>query len=290
MNDNKRLAFIDAAKGLAIILVILSHSEAHSLMIWANGFFIAIFFILSGYCFSFNNKTTISNITHKANKLLVPYFKYSIILFLIYLIFKGAGYQDLLGILYGRYDMYPLQSNVHLRMLPYYCTPLWFLLAMFISYVIVYIVQNKNIYYQLGIIILCLIVTTIMVKLPILLPWSLDTSFLFVGFLFVGIIYKRYEKYLGVKFVVLSLILYIICFYLNDSKSVNLSIREYGQSAEILFIEAVSGSIFIMEILKKLEGTMLNKILCFLGRHSLIIFCLHLPILYMFQHILHRIF
>lgn len=44
-----RYDYIDIAKGIGIFLVVCSHSLCSDLMYFANGFFIPLFFVLSGY-------------------------------------------------------------------------------------------------------------------------------------------------------------------------------------------------------------------------------------------------
>lgn len=45
----KRLEFIDIAKGIGIILVVLSHTVRADLMYYTAAFFVPIFFFCSGY-------------------------------------------------------------------------------------------------------------------------------------------------------------------------------------------------------------------------------------------------
>ena len=82
----KRCEWLDVAKGMAIILVVLGHSAQYYLYpetfmqapMWRIIYFfhMPFFFFLSGYASGFSNSNTLSaaSVKKKATRLLLPYF------------------------------------------------------------------------------------------------------------------------------------------------------------------------------------------------------------------------
>lgn len=82
---------VDILKGIAIILVIIGHSviwfpiNLHDIN-WCNYFFefvsishMPLFFLVSGFCFSYKNKTYKEHIKSKVFRILIPYIVFSVL-------------------------------------------------------------------------------------------------------------------------------------------------------------------------------------------------------------------
>ncbi len=86
--EKQRLVWLDALKGIGMLLIVLSHSELDvpGKNYLVSGF-IPLFFIATGYTFSFRD--SIKQIALKRSKrLLIPYFVYGI---MIVVLFTFAG-------------------------------------------------------------------------------------------------------------------------------------------------------------------------------------------------------
>ncbi|GCH86208.1 acyltransferase family protein [Escherichia coli] len=83
METKKRLGYIDAVKGFGIILVVYVHiiSGLSSYVIYL--FHMPLFFIVSGILFKEPNDKN-KFIVGKVKSLIVPYFSYSILLFVVF--------------------------------------------------------------------------------------------------------------------------------------------------------------------------------------------------------------
>ena len=83
METKKRLGYIDAVKGFGIILVVYAHiiSGLSSYVIYL--FHMPLFFIVSGILFKEPNDKN-KFIVGKVKSLIVPYFSYSILLFVVF--------------------------------------------------------------------------------------------------------------------------------------------------------------------------------------------------------------
>lgn len=278
---------IDIAKGIAIILVELSHIGMGNYSFIIDGFFIPIFFILSGY--TYNNSVSPNNymVLVKFKRLLKPYFFFNLTFLCFYFLthsFKFEGINLFIGIIYSRYCLFPLGANNNVFFLSMEGNaPTWFLTAMFVAYIFFFLLirtynKDKNLSY---ILILIYFVISILFKfLPILLPWSIDSSLFFSLFIFSGFIIRKYDilnKILNGQHKNLLFILFLgsyfgISFFNNH---VNLSVRLFD-NIFLLFITGILGTLFTIIISNTLKQTLLGKIFESIGIHSITIMSMHL--------------
>lgn len=266
------IEFIDITKGIGIFLVICSHA-CYPLMSWASLFYIPIFFVVSGYCTSHAIR-----LTDKFWKLILPYLLFTIA-FLI--LSESITLNSIIGALYARWSLFPLQNETNILFLQDGNGPLWFLPSMFTAFCFFLPLQqninNRKSFIYAFLFFLC---SYIMSFLPILLPWSLDTAPLFALFIFEGTIIRKnsiIEK-LSITHVIILIIIYAIFRYY--AWSVNLSVRYYGRSLFLLFPGASIGCIISLFFAAKSERTKIGHIISKIGNKSLSIFCIHWPFIF----------
>ena len=113
----KHWKYLDVARGIGLLLVIISHSCG--LSPYLINYYIPLFFVVSGYLYK-PGRSYGENVVHKAKRLLVPYFGYSALLLVFYRAI-GRTWQETgrsaLGVLYSRYCLFDTtthQDNVFL--------------------------------------------------------------------------------------------------------------------------------------------------------------------------------
>lgn len=278
----QRLDYIDIAKGLGIILVILDHMvcSKSKLMFYVSAFFVPIFFLCAGFTSSKKNLSLRDNFRRQAIKLLKPYLFFNIILILY---FRSFSLRTLLGVLYSRYSLYPLDTNSDICI--FFVagnSSLWFLTCMVMSYLLYYLI----IYYprhQYYIISLYLVATAIMDFSPILLPWSIDTAFLMAIVMYAGTTFRKhfpnaFNNKLPSSIVLLAIVVYLLLLPLCSD--INISVRMYGSSMIVYLFAAITGSLLLIAFSRFLQGCFIGKGLQHIGRHSLTIFCIEFPFLF----------
>lgn len=273
----ERLDFIDVAKGLGIILVVLSHTEQPNLMYYTSPFFVPIFFFCSGYTSSKKEISIKQCFGRQAVKLLKPYLIFSILLVLY---FHDLSLRAIFGIFYSRYCLYPFGTGVdicHFMIVGNY--PMWFLTCM----VIAYLLYDLLIYYpryQYFLVGLYLVIAAGASFLPILLPWSLDTAPLMAVIMFSGTLVRKhfpdiFKSKKTHRLVILSFVLYLLLLpFCND---INISVRMYGFNIITYLLAAITGCITLTYLSRLLQGTIVAKGLQHIGIHSLTIFCIEIP-------------
>lgn len=267
---NKRLEYVDIAKGIGLILVICSHSDAFDLMWYMMDMCIPIFFFCSGY--TYKMKGTFKNsMAKKFRRLLVPYLFFNLVMFCVFCHFS---LRELVGIIYSRYSLYPLDVTPNIKFFTSGNYPMWYLTSMIVSYFLFYLLVYYE-KYKYALMFLYALLIVCFMKSPILLPWSIDTAPLTAMLIYVGMKVRKHNLISMDVFLVMFLALvYIGLRYVGGE--LNISVRMYGTSVAIYFLLAIIAPFLVLWGSRYLEGTVLGKVLLNLGQHSLTIFCIQL--------------
>jgi acyltransferase len=277
---NKRIEWIDTAKGIGILLVVMGHNTLpKGLEVWIFSFHMPLFFFLSGYVFNPSKYRAFSELLNKkAASLLIPYFFFSFISFLYWLLFRNnigdSSFNEPLKPLFGIF--YSVGADPWMIHNP----PLWFLTCLFIVEILFfYILKNVQKPLQILLILFAFSIIGYLESLfiPFRLPWSTDVALTAVVFFGLGYLFKlyNYETKLQAKLtiIIIALVTSISISLITEDK-VDMNNVQYGNYA-LFYIAALCGLtmvIFLSKILSK------SKTLDYIGRNSLIIFAFHLPI------------
>lgn len=297
-----RLDYVDGVKGIGILCVIIGHSSyGGGLPNIILGFYMPLFFLVSGYVFKEKENDSLETILKKKTKqLLIPYIVYMGILWVIYYIryaiimdiSPDKSIKDMIIItLYSRYSYRPLEmeNNIFfLDMDKVFNSPLWFLTCMFVSYIIfligIEIAKKYNIKSYI-VILSCLLITIIFYQLNILLPWSIDTAFLGAAFILTGYYYKgRIKKIVeSKKYMVIFLFLFIYIKLIQYNGSTNMSVRNFGMQKNLsvfcFFLTGFIGTILLLWGCNVMSKIFFMKGIEYIGKYTLPIMAFHLIIL-----------
>lgn len=281
-----RKVWLDAVKGLGIILVVWSHlPRIPKIGPCLFACFMPLFFITSGYTSSRTFETK-DYIQKKCKRLLIPYAVYGTFLLLLKMrktIFQGNFQEfavDFIGFFYSRYYLYVEKGEENIYFLTSGNSTHWFLTAFFVGSVLA--IPLLKCAYAKWLAVSYLVFTVLLSYLPILLPWSLDMGFLIAVFIWIGMLLKErkleeFPKKTYVLTCLLGSILYVCLFSVNQG--INMSIRKYGQPGAIgvvLFILiGIVGTVVIMSFFKLIEHTKIIKLFASVGCVSLTVMCLH---------------
>jgi len=296
---SERMQWIDFAKFLGILFVLLSHMELRIPYISDFGylFYVPIFFLLAGYTYHQREESIWNFVKRKGKRLLVPYFGYSIFLYLFFFIkdylLKGImstqAFQPLLGILYARNSLYPLQVEKgfpNIQFMTILNSPMWFLPALFLSSLLfeICIRISKNSWKRLlvnNILIMAIGIFLIYVT-PILLPWSLDTICLFEVFISAGYILRNEMETLETKKgkiaveIITCVILFAVTMLLfKINGPMNVSVGDFGETISMGVAMGILSSCTII-LLCHIMCAHIPEGAALIGRSSLTIMCLHM--------------
>lgn len=277
----QRLAYIDIAKTIALMLIVYSHTTNCYGQTYLGSFFIAAFFLLSGYTSKYNVPWK-QHLIKRAKRLLIPYLLFNVVFILLC---RNFTVYDLLGVVYSRYRL-GLEGSSLPVMLRSLNGPLWFFTAMFLADTLFIKLAkmvdliNSNIRVH-AIIVVCLLSASLLLnQIPFLLPWSLDTVPFFALFMYTGQLCLRYNIFkdvLGLKILIILILLIAGC---QINGPINISIRIYGHSILLSFLTGVTGTLFLVWIGKLLEASKIGSFLAKRGKHTLTIFSLQMFVLH----------
>jgi fucose 4-O-acetylase-like acetyltransferase len=262
----KRLDYVDIAKGIGILLVVCSHSDALPLMWLLMGMFVPVFYFCSGYTFSCKGTLSEAFVRH-FRKLFVPYLFFNALLFLA---FGHFSLREVAGVCYSRYSLFPLDISPNVKFLTSGNYPMWFLTSMIVSYLLFYVIVYHE-RYRWWILSAYAVATVAFMYCPILLPWSIDTAFLTAVFMYTGMLARRHNAMSwNIWWIVLLAFLYVGIHCIAGD--INLSVRMYGTSVAFYFLLGSVGSFLLLWLSRFLEHTLAGSLFTLLGRHSLTIF------------------
>lgn len=270
----KRLNWIDQARGFSIFLVVWGHNFP-SIEPYIYSFHVPLFFFISGMFHP--EKTTIQGTIKRARMILVPYFIWAALLYLFWVLI-GRHYGDsseivlspvdnLIGVFYAQGGQKYMDWGI----------PLWFLPCIFLVYFFFGIVKKiKNtILFYLSVVVLVSIGFLWSFITGIHLPWSIDVALVAIAFYSLGHLLKT--KIINLK-IISSILLFItflgihlMFFYLNTEK-IDMYRSIYG-IAPFFIISGLCGSIAYILLFKLIP---VFTPLGYLGRNSIVILATHL--------------
>ncbi len=274
-----RIAWIDMAKGYGMLAVIIAHICSGPLHGWIYTFHMPLFFFLSGYVFSNNDKFNVF-INKKAQSLLIPYFSLGIpmvVFKVLYSLYQKTFTIDL--------TVEIIKNFIFQKRL----WTLWYIACLFFLNIIFCFITKfaKNNISKAVIVVGMAFIGLLYYRSggeP--LPWNIDVCFTAVPFFFGGYILKQYtdkmEKILSKKSV--SFVLFI-AFGLMNAVFGYLNIRTTGKGLEMFnseyanpiftYISAFAG-IFAVILFSKFFTV---KPIKYIGKNSLIYYAWHQTIM-----------
>lgn len=278
----ERLHYIDVAKGILILLVVYGHldgvavslgyqnsaiEDVHRLVNSFVSFYMPCFFVITGYCSNFE-KPFSSILVSSIKSILIPAFFFSFL-------FSGVW----------RLDINILLS--FLRKLLLFGGNYWFLTSLFLARIVYWLINKiTNEKLIIGVCSLSFIVGILLSAIPLEKEyWYCVHAALLLPYLGIGQFFKKHDVKFDNAFYVLcfcvSLLVTIIlarkgilvkdCFF--DVPGVTLGFININMTMLIpLLVLSITGSLAIMWVSIKIDK---NVILEYLGKNSLIIYCVH---------------
>lgn len=301
MNDRHRMQWLDAMKGVGILLVMICHYR--SIPTYLTAGFMALFFIAAGI--TYRPSISLSDtIIHKGKRLLIPWLVYGLVIISIDMVFNSITHRfsmadldsRLLGLLYMRSSFYWPYDNHTQGNMTVNIGPMWFLVTLFVVFLYMHVYErlsNKKLY-----LIVLVFLTFVTYNMPIQFPWGAELALMGVMFLLSG--RYGYQKLLnsnvngGGKIAVFAcmLITYTLTYAVNGS--INMIFREYGcrglYSIPLFFVIGISYTFIIGQICKWAEKTTwLIKPFVYTGQQSMRLLCIHMPINSYYQGLVYNL-
>lgn len=270
-NTTKRVEFIDLAKGICIILIILGHTGVQVDYPGLTALRTPLYFTLSGLFFKDYGGFG-KLFLRKTNRILVPFLFFYIasyaIFYAVNLVKPGLIVSDATGIL----DCFTQNQ--------YFNGPIWFLLALFWSNIIFYCIHCniKKEFLRTAAVAACGAFGYFLYRKGIFLPCFIDTAFIGMPFFYFGYILKKsgvlistkYDKFnipvavfLFATAVLIDIHFRPIMFFHDKEFSGNVI------SMILLPLTSVSALLLLCKSVKRVP------VVSYIGRYSIIPLCIH---------------
>lgn len=273
----KRIEFLDIAKGIAVLLMVIGHTRniPVELREFIFSFHMPVFFVMSGY--TFKTKSFKAVLTSSFTRLLLPYFVTCLIMLAIYLIrcrlkvntlFFVNNYYDLRATLisyfYGNCKTH--KFIIKIPGIEY----IWFLNCLFCVRLLFNCISRLNICLS-GLV--CAVCTGlgILISKYVWLPFNFDIALTALIFVYAGYLLRKFD-FVNIPF---YLLIIFICGWLLyiPFGHIEMAVREYPVMS---VISALCGSIVFLRICLELEKYKhINVFFTFFGKLSLILLCCH---------------
>lgn len=279
MADKRRIGWVDAAKGLAILAVILGHTYLYGNPLHAiiYSFNVPLFFILAGY--TFRAKPFRQNLSTSVKRLLLPYV--GLCLFLIVAdVTRSADKLDtllshLLAVLFASGGVIE-QANIPMLGLS------WFLMALFVARIlfnaIVNTCEKRSVNpVLLGVVFFLLASGAVFEYTVLPLPLAFDQSMIAMFFMYLGYAAKKYNWVDRMNAWVFAVLLVAWAALLYCKIFFSIGNMFYTPSFFAGLPLTVCASFTLIKLCEFLDGRIgiVNTFFEFCGRNSLLLLVLH---------------
>ncbi|MCO7124189.1 acyltransferase family protein [Sporolactobacillus shoreicorticis] len=284
-----RIAWIDIAKGIGIILVVVGHSGnqfAYHYFFW---FHMPLFFILSGMTLKKINTfgEYCAFVYKKLYRLVIPYISFTLLILLV------SNYFDIINYRFQLSNFINSLSDIWYggqRMKGYYAV-FWFITCLLFTELIFALIQIvlKKRSSQITLTLFLFFIAHIekfIIHTDLL--WDIDVALFAIAYFSFGFHFKKYIEYVihNIKFmlpiVAISLTMFLVDHYGVYKFTLDMKYRVYSNILLDLIIP-ISCSIVIFYISYLISKTPLSDFLKKLGTMSMVIMFLHFPINLIFQ-------
>lgn len=306
--EKKRMQFIDAVKGIAIIWIVLYHLLApcafKNVVIHLTELFLVSFFFYSGYFYKPGKRTFGENMKNRAKSLMIPFFRYSLCFWgvgTVYLVatktetikeaflclrnfFAGCIWNRVIQDWFG-WEYYSLGKRY------FYLADFWFLLAMLFASILFFLIADHVLQSEVALILTVLAlfaVTGFCQHFAWVLPYNIQLAPFWTAFMLLGayagqknlaefpVLPRGASTALAVGLVAIGIVIAML-----KEASANLFRGSFGEnevlSMVLCIIAAVSFCWGISILFAQLEkaGVRLTEI-AWVGSHSLFLYLFHM--------------
>lgn len=280
--QKERLQYIDVARGIGMICIILGHLGIYGINRVVYTFHVPLFFILSGY-FINNKKSIGSFIKGKARALLVPYAATCIVMILMsvaagMVLYGPIGALQCVNWIWA--SVYGSGNSFYLLFYIKEVGAIWFLLALFWAGSLFRLSLDMPKWVR-PVFVIALFAAGYFTREIIWLPFSLQPGMCSVLFVYVGWIVREYKERLKAVPMAVKIISLVVSaglwtvFIVTYRETFWLVRCEFGNGIPniVMCIAACMVVIFISWLLGKTRFP--GGALAIVGRYSLLILCIH---------------
>ena len=291
---SKRIGYIDIAKGIAIIFIVVGHMGlVYSSAVSAGGmppemvkfaftFHLPVFFLASGYFFPEDRSLSIPFLKKDAKALLIPYVLSALAIIVLCTIAAPLLYGDdpvstaktwIKAALWGAGSTSEVALWDVMRI-----GGIWFLLAMFWAHIVICATSKAKPWTRLLVLCACTAIAAVSARY-VWLPFSIQSGLGCALFLYVGMLARKNEAFEegGIPVWAMGIFVAVWCYVIVFGGGMSLAMQIYPLGA-IDIIGGLCATAVIMWGSRMVENYAepVSRFLQWLGRNTLAIFCAHI--------------
>lgn len=270
--QNNRIEFIDLAKGICILMVVMGHCGFPTAFPGSLNLRMPLYFVLSGIFFK-SYEGFRDFVRKKTNKILIPFLFFYLMAYVVFYvvnwIIPGLIKTDATGIL----DVFTQRQ--------YFNGPIWFLICLFWVNIYFYLIQlffQKESLKAVCVILFCCM-GTLFSRSEIFLPCEMDVAMTALPFFYIGYLLKRTDLLLPNKWDKYNLL--FAALLLGGT----ICLEHFCDVGHIGFHSNVYRGIFILDVINSICSVLAVLLICktvkylplvsYCGRYSIILLCTH---------------
>lgn len=283
----QRLDWVDQVKGFTIFLVVYGHNFPICEK-YIYSFHMPLFIMIAGFFHPVIS--TFDSIKKRFQSIIVPYFIWSFCLYGFWILLSRnygdsaklnlSPFKNFIGVFYAQGDREYMD----------WCIPVWFLPAIFCTFLLFHFIKKikNNTLLSIVLLIVPLIGFVYIRMFDFILPWSINIAM--VALIFYSFGFYLFEKISNVsnKNAIIILIfmgLYNLLFY-NYNIKIDMYRAHYGNELYFIF-NGISGSLFVLFFFKTFP---FFKFLQLIGKFSLTILAIQLVVMTFIKFVLMILF
>lgn len=284
--EKRRIEYIDLAKGICILLVVMGHAGADINLPGFGMMRMPLYYMLSGMFFK-DYGGFLQHVIRKINKILIPFLFFYITAYIPFYIFEYLKPGLIQTEAHGIIDLFNNRQ--------FFNGPIWFLLSLFWDNLIFCLislhVQNK---YMKGLFVMAIgFVGFILGENDVFLPLFIDVAMTALPLFYIGylltktdILYpNKYDRWNIIILIIGYGITYLLARFFDDPHF-SFHYNKIRGNIFINYLGAVSCVIAILLFCKMVKRI---PIISYCGRYSIILLCLHHMIYRPIQLIVYKI-
>lgn len=266
--NTSRIDYIDAMKGIAILLMIYNHVPLDGLELnrFIGVFHMPLFFLISGYLYKHRSISDL--LVRNFRRILIPYAATCVIIFTLNIALND-NYLWFYSIFWGNSKPLSVANIQNLSV-----GPLWFLTAFFAAMIycnLLYRLKNKKLMWALLLITFSLSVYQVQ-KNGFLLPFGMTTGLGGAVFIMVGMEYKKHCTKINKWYLLIAATIWLLCVMIG-----NCAMSWHIYRLNILqIVGGIFGTYICYLLVRQIDNhSLLWRLLCYVGLYSLPLLCIH---------------
>ncbi len=280
--SRQRVDYLDVARGIALICIILGHFRIGEIDHFVYTFDVPLFFMITGYFI--NEKTSVKDfIKRKARTLIIPYFITGLVILILGTITgffnQGSLIRPfrywLMAVLYGSGSSYttPFEINE--------IGPIWFLWATFFSSILIRLLLKADYRIRPLLVAAAFAAGYFSNKYLFWFPLSIQIGLCATLYVYAGYLFRKYNDrikslHIAIKIIGFIAVTAVWVWFIATFRSFWLVRCDFGRGIpDIARSLCACASVFAISFLIDKYIKPLSKVLTLIGKNSIFILCIH---------------